>query len=239
MVRYDGLTEAELARLLAVPLLRLHDTVSSTLDVVQELGAGGAPHGALALAESQTAGRGRQGRRWVSPRGGLWLALLARPRLAPLGGALAVRAGLAARAAVAAAAPESAPLLKWPNDIMVAGRKVGGVLCEASWTGDRLAWIAVGVGVNVKGPVPGELARTALALEDVAPRVTRVAVLEQLVPRLLAAADGAPGLDDAERGEFMAVCWRGDGDSPLALEADGALLVRGSGGNIERRVAAG
>ncbi|OGU01911.1 MAG: biotin--[acetyl-CoA-carboxylase] ligase [Gemmatimonadetes bacterium GWC2_71_10] len=236
-MRYDGLTEAELARLVGVPLLRLHDTVGSTLDIAHELGGTGAPHGSLVLAEAQSAGRGRQGRRWLSPPGGLWLALLLRPRVAPTGGALAVRAGLAARAALAAAAPEARAALKWPNDLIVDGRKVGGVLCEASWNGARLMWIAVGVGINVRGPVAPEVVATALALDDVAPGVTRVAVLEALVPLLRAAGEGASALTEEERAEFLAVCWRGGADDPVALEPDGALLVRRADGGTERRVA--
>ena len=237
-MRYDGLSEAELARLLGAPLLRLHDSVGSTLDLAHELGGAGAPHGSLVLAEEQSAGRGRQGRRWQSPRGGVWLALLLRPREAPLGGALAVRAGLAARAALAAAVPEAATALKWPNDLIVADRKVGGVLCEASWNGARLGWIAVGVGINVRGPVAPAVATTGLALDDVAPGVTRVAVLEALVPRLCAAGEGGAALGEQERDEFLTVCWRGGGDDPVALEPDGALLVRRADGTTERRVVA-
>ncbi len=235
-MRYDGLTEAELTRLLGVPLLRLHDSVGSTLDIAHELGGTGAPDGSVVLAEAQSAGRGRQGRRWQSPPGGLWLAMLLRPRVAPQGGALAVRAGLAARAAIAATAPEAVVTLKWPNDLIVAGRKVGGVLCEASWNGARLLWIAVGVGINVRGPVAPEVAATALALDDVAPGVTRVALLEALVPRLRAAGEGGAALTELEREEFLAVCWRGGADDPVALEPAGALVVRRADGTTERRV---
>lgn len=235
-MRYDGLTDAELAGLLGVPLVRLHDSVPSTLDLAHELGAAGAPHGAIVLAEEQTAGRGRQGRPWRSPMGGVWLAMLARPEQPPVGGALAVRVGLAAMAAVAEAVPESAPRLKWPNDLIVAGRKAGGVLCEACWTGARLAWVAVGVGINVRGPVAAELRETAIALEDVAPAVTRIAVLAALAPRLLATRDDGAALTAPERAAFLASCWPDGTGVPERLDPDGALIVRTAAG-LERRTA--
>jgi len=235
-VRYEGLTDAELARMLGVPLVVVHESVPSALDIAHELGAKGVADGSLVLTAVQTAGRGRHGRSWLSPEGGLWLAMLARPAAAPLGGALAVRVGLAARAAVEDAVPEAAPGLKWPNDLIVAERKAGGVLCEACWTGAQLAWVAVGVGINVRGRVPAELKGRAIALEDVAPGVTRLALLTALVPRLLAATRGGPELTAAERLEFLSRCTH-DGDGvPHALEADGALVVVTADGTLARRV---
>jgi BirA family transcriptional regulator, biotin operon repressor / biotin---[acetyl-CoA-carboxylase] ligase len=235
-VNYDGLGDAELARLLGVPLVRLYDSVPSTLDLAHELGESGAPHGSTVLAEIQTAGRGRHGRPWASPKGGLWLAMLARPNEPPQGGALAVRVGLLAREAVAEVVPEAAPRLKWPNDLIVAGRKAGGVLCEATWSGSRLAWVAIGVGINVKGPAAPAVADTAIALDDVAEGVTRVAVLAALVPRLLGTAAAPALLTDGERAAFRAVCWQ-DGGAPIEdIEPDGALIVRSRAGR-ERRTA--
>jgi BirA family biotin operon repressor/biotin-[acetyl-CoA-carboxylase] ligase len=234
---YEGLSEAELARLLGVPLVVTHASVTSTLDLAHELGARGAAAGSVVLADIQTAGRGRHGRAWASPPGGVWLALLARPDDAPLGGALAVRVGLAARAAVEAAVPEAAPLLKWPNDIMVADRKAGGVLCEACWTGGALAWVAIGVGINVRGAAPEGLADRAISLEDVSPGVTRLGVLTALVPRVLAAGRAAAALSDEECTAFLASCWA-DGDGiPERVDPDGALVVRHPGGVMERRTA--
>jgi len=235
---FDGLSERQLAELLGCPLVRIHASVPSTLDVAHELGAAGAPHGTLVIADTQTAGRGRLGRAWSSPTGGLWMTLLVRPARAPLGGALAVRAGLAARAAVGRAAPEAAPRLKWPNDVIVTDLKAGGVLCEACWTGQELGWIAIGVGINVRGPVPLEVRERAVALADVAPHVTRIGVLEHLVPRLVAAADGSAGLTAAEKAEFLAGCWMPPGDAtPEGLADDGTLLLRHADGALERRVA--
>ncbi len=235
---YDGLAARDFERLVGSPLVRIHDAVPSVLDIAHELGASGAPHGAIVLAGVQTAGRGRQGRAWSSPAGGLWLAFLARPDSPPSGGAMGLRAGLAVRQAVEAAAAECAPLLKWPNDLIVAERKAGGVLCEAKWNGTRLGWIAIGIGVNVAGPVAREVAGTAVALTDVAPHVTRGALLAALVPRLLATAFAPPELAESERAEFLAHQWTPAGEiAGHDLAPDGALLARRADGSLERRTA--
>lgn len=234
---YDGLDERELERLLGVPLVRLHDRLPSVLDLAHELGAAGAPAGTVVLADEQTAGRGRQGRAWHSPGGaGVWVAVLLRPTQPPKGGALAVRAGLAAVEALAAVAPALGPRLKWPNDLMVAGRKAGGILCEARWVGAQLGWIAVGIGINVRGPAPSEVRDRAVALSDVAPEVTRLAVIAALVPRVTALGELPGELGERERAHFGVVAWTEAEPGVTGVDADGALLVRTAAGSLDRRV---
>ena len=70
------------------------------------------------------------------------------------------------------------------------GRKLGGILCEARWRGEEVRWVAVGVGVNVHGPLPADLADRAAVLEEAAPEVSRIAALERIVPALRALPDG-------------------------------------------------
>src|SRR5215217_9404182 len=123
--------------MLGTPRLHLRET-TSTNDRARALAAGGAPHGTLVTAGAQTAGRGRQGRTWSAPPGrALLLSLLLRDYdvLLPL------RAGLA----VADLAGDAA-LVKWPNDVLLDGRKLAGVLVEAR---PREGWAVLGVGVNV------------------------------------------------------------------------------------------
>lgn len=238
---YDGLDERGLERLTGAPLVVFRSSLPSTLDLAHELGERGAPAGALALSDEQTAGRGRQGRPWHSPAGtGLWLAALLRPARPPAGGALAIRAGLATVDAVADAAPEAAPRLKWPNDLVVAGRKAGGILCEARWWGEQLGWVAVGIGINVRGPVPAAVRDRAIALADVAAGVTRLGLLAALTPRIAALGARPPELDDGERERFLAACWRGEEceADAVGLDRDGALLVRRADGALDRRVLA-
>lgn len=239
-MNYDGQGERALADLTGAPLVVVHESLPSTLDVAHELGAAGAPSGTLVLADEQTAGRGRQGRAWHSPRGtGVWLAVMLRTSAAPAAGAISIRAGLALVEGIAEAAPSLAPRLKWPNDLIVAGRKAGGVLCEARWQGEKPAWISVGAGINVKGPVAGHLRHTAIAVGDLAPETSRISVLASVVPRLLALGGAPQMLDPGERARFVSVAeplQAGDG-AIEGLDPDGALLVRRPGGSLDRRLA--
>jgi BirA family biotin operon repressor/biotin-[acetyl-CoA-carboxylase] ligase len=239
--RYDGLDAEEIRRRTGAARVELRASVDSALDVAHELAAAGAPQGLLVLAEEQTAGRGRQGRSWHSAAGaGVWVVALLRPEVPPSAGALAIRVGLRLVEAVAEAAPRAAPRLKWPNDLMVRDRKAGGVLCEARWQGKKLGWIAVGIGVNVRGPAPPGLRQDAIALKAADASVTRVRVLEELVPRLWGAAEPAM-LGEAERDAFRRLRWRPRGDAEGELESvevdrDGTLLVPAADGSLDRRV---
>ncbi len=126
-------------------------TTTSTNDVAKRAARDGAAHGATWVAEEQTAGRGRRGHSWVSPPGeGLLFSVLLRlpctpARVPPI----ALVAGLAVRDAVAAAAPGASIAIKWPNDVLVAGRKVAGILIEAITVGSRVEAVVVGIGINV------------------------------------------------------------------------------------------
>jgi len=239
--RYDGLDAGEVGRRTGAARVELRGSVGSALDVAHELAAAGAPHGLLVLAEEQTAGRGRQGRSWHSAAGaGIWMVALLRPAPPPSAGALAIRVGLRLVEAVDEAAPRAAARLKWPNDLMVRDRKAGGVLCEARWQGKALAWIAVGIGVNVRGPAPPGLRHEAIALKAADASVTRVRLLEALVPRLWSAAEPAV-LGEQEREAFLRLRWRqhdGAGPDPEALgvDRDGALLVAAPDGSLDRRM---
>jgi BirA family biotin operon repressor/biotin-[acetyl-CoA-carboxylase] ligase len=135
--------------------------------------------------------------------------------------------------------PGVAARLRWPNDIVVAGRKLGGILCEARWSGADVSWVAVGVGINVSGGVDPAVRDRAIALTDVTAGVSRVALVAALAPRLRALEPLSPLLDAAERRAFLAAEWREEGAEPTAdLAADGALLVRSASGALDRRVSA-
>lgn len=236
---YDGLGPSELARRLGAPRCLSLVKVTSTLDIVHELAAEGAHHGTLVLADEQVTGRGRQGRRWHSPPGrGIWLGYLVRPRRAGLEtGVLALRVGLAVADTVSEL---GAPVrLKWPNDIVARDRKLAGILCEARWHGNRVRWIAVGLGMNVHGPLPEQIVTSAIALERLICGVHRVEVLERLVPKLLALPD-APELSEGERAAYRCYDWLAGRElvAPLrghvrGVDAGGALLVETPDG-VER-----
>src|SRR5271155_5981409 len=142
--------------------------VDSTNRVALELGHAGEPEGAVVLAEEQTAGKGRAGRAWQSDRAtGIYVTLLLRPRLAPVQAPLlTMMAGLSARAAIEAQTG-LAPDLKWPNDLLVSGRKVGGILTEMHAEPTLVKFVIVGMGLNVnQEKFPGELRALATSLRS-------------------------------------------------------------------------
>jgi len=144
--------------------------VASTQDEIHRLAEEGAPDGTAVAAGEQTAGRGSRGRHWQSPVGGLWLSVLRRP---PEGSApplvLSLSAGLAVVEALAAAGvPEV--MLKWPNDLMIGTAKIGGILCEIRWHGERAAWAAIGVGINVANDPPSTVPDAGAVNDDLGQR---------------------------------------------------------------------
>jgi BirA family transcriptional regulator, biotin operon repressor / biotin---[acetyl-CoA-carboxylase] ligase len=126
--------------------IEAHPSVSSTNDRLKEQARLGAPEWSVVLAEEQTGGRGRQGRAWASPRGGLYLSVLLRPVFEGTG-LLPLAAGVAVVEALEELGVNGS--LKWPNDVLVAGRKVAGLLAEASSTTARVDWVVIGLGVNL------------------------------------------------------------------------------------------
>lgn len=136
----------------------------STNDEAARLARAGAEHGTVVTAVAQRAGRGREGRTWASPPGlGLYLSAVVRPALPlvlvpPMTLAIGVWVCDAARAFGADAR------LKWPNDVLACGRKLAGVLVEAQSQGGRLEAVIVGIGVNLAGALPPELAGRAITL---------------------------------------------------------------------------
>src|ERR1700737_1305564 len=140
--------------------------VNSTNRVALELGHGGEPEGAVVLAEEQTAGRGRAGHLWHSERAaGIYVTLLLRPRLAPVQAPLlTMMAGLSAHAAIQAQTGLSVDL-KWPNDLLIAGKKVGGILTEMHAEPAQVRFVIVGLGLNVnQEKFPAELGAAAPSL---------------------------------------------------------------------------
>jgi BirA family biotin operon repressor/biotin-[acetyl-CoA-carboxylase] ligase len=138
----------------------------STNRVAMELGYEGEPEGTVVIAEEQTAGRGRAGRAWHSERGtGLYFTLLLRPRLAPAQAPLlTMLAGLSAHAAIQAQTG-LVPELKWPNDLLLNGKKIGGILTEMHAEPSAVRFVIVGIGINVnQEKFPAELASIATSL---------------------------------------------------------------------------
>ena len=156
----------------------------STNRVAFDLGQGGEAEGAVVVAEEQTAGRGRAGRSWVSERAaGIYVTLLLRPKLAPVQAPLlTMMAGISARAAVEAVTGLNVDL-KWPNDLMIGGRKIGGILTEMHAEPALVRFVIVGIGINVnQEKFPAELGGVATSLRVESGRVhSRVEILVRLL----------------------------------------------------------
>lgn len=222
---YDGATAEALALELSLPRVVVLDEVASTMDVATTLAADGAPGGILVIADTQHAGRGRAGRRWESrPGDGLWMTLLERVNDARALEVLSLRIGL--RAARALDRFASVPVgLKWPNDLLLPDGKLGGILLETRWHGDRAEWTAIGVGINVRHVTyPGGAA--------LGPRVSRRDVLAELVPAIRAAASARGHLAEEELMEFASrdACAGRECREPIpgrvaGVASDGALIV--------------
>jgi len=205
---------------LGSPRLHLRRT-DSTNERARELAALGAPHGTLVTASRQTAGRGRQGRSWVAPDGrGLLCSLLLRdpPRLLPLA------AGVAVASVVGVPA-----LVKWPNDVLVDGRKVAGILVEGR---PQERWAVVGIGLNVAlqpEDFPPELRETAGTLgqgpEAIEPTLERL--LEALEHWITASPEDvleAFRTRDALLGR--AIRWAGGEGRAAGVDPEGRLMVQ-------------
>jgi BirA family biotin operon repressor/biotin-[acetyl-CoA-carboxylase] ligase len=196
--RYDGLTAGEIAGLLDLPGVQLFETTPSTLDVAHRLGNEGAPAGTVVIADQQLAGRGRSGSKWHSPAGtGLWIALLERPADTSGLEVLSLRTGLRLARVLDIFAAEPVRL-KWPNDLYVEERKLGGILIEARWRDQKLEWVAIGVGINVT--IPDDMP-TAGSLDS---GTSRVEVLTDVVPAMRDAAAATGILRDIELVEWDA-----------------------------------
>ena len=205
--------------MIGTPRLHLRST-GSTNAKARELAGKGAPHGTLVTAAEQTAGRGRQGRTWVTPPG---TAIAASLILRTFDDLLPLRAGLA----VADVAGDQARV-KWPNDVLLDRRKVAGILVEAR----APDWAVVGIGVNVTG-VPPEVAdiATSLGRDDVEAALSEL--MEALDRRL---AQPAPEILAAlrERDALLGrrVRWSGGEGIAAGIDETGALLVDTASGTI-------
>jgi BirA family biotin operon repressor/biotin-[acetyl-CoA-carboxylase] ligase len=194
--------------------------IGSTMDEAAREAEAGAEEGTVVVAESQTAGRGRMGRSWVSREGNLYLSVVFRPTLQALP-LLSILAGVAVTRAIRKTTGLD-PRIKWPNDVLVEGKKVAGILAESVVTGKVVSHAVVGIGINVGLDTEAvkDIASFATALNAAAGRpVPREDVLRQLLHDLdaLYLQVGQGGSPTAEwralletLGQRVRAHWRGD-----------------------------
>lgn len=150
---------------LGSPILQ-YQSIPSTNDLAREMATRGAEEGTAITAQSQTAGRGRQGRSWASPAGaGLYLSIILRPRIEPARSASITLASAVAVAETLISDFHIQADIKWPNDILVGGRKICGILVESALEGNQLQFLILGIGVNLaQTDFPEEISETATSI---------------------------------------------------------------------------
>ena len=225
--------------------LRSYETLGSTSDLCVTLARAGEPEGLAVMARRQTAGRGSRGRVWESPAGNLYISVLLRPTgNAAEAGRWALLAGVALAEAIELRVKDRSALrLKWPNDVLLAGRKLAGILIDSALgEGGGLDWLVMGFGVNLAyaPTLPGRL---AAALARAGGRDTPEAVAARLLDRLchwqrVRLVEGFVAVRDAwlERahpvGTRLTVRFAGQvmAGTFAGLDEDGSLLLQGAGG---------
>lgn len=162
-----------------------YEETDSTNTRLRKMVADGSPEGTVAIAEVQTAGKGRLGKQWVSPMGtGIWMSLLLRPEVSPSEAPLlTLLAGLSVCHAIGTLTSLNAEI-KWPNDILMGGKKVCGILTEMDTEMDQINGIVVGMGINVNTEkFPDELQEiaTSLKLENGGQEVSRTQLVQAIL----------------------------------------------------------
>jgi BirA family biotin operon repressor/biotin-[acetyl-CoA-carboxylase] ligase len=226
----------------------------STQEIAKALAAQGVAEGTIVVAETQSKGRGRVGRQWSSPQGGVYFSIILRPDMKP---SEALRLPLVAGVAVAQAIKRNTkltPKLKWPNDIMLGSKKIGGILTEMNAEMDRLDWVIVGIGLNVNTPhesFPEEVEGVATSLMEAGGKnILRVKLLQDILFEFESLYD-----ELAKSGfETIRMKWKALSNTiganvvvnmptekvtgkAMDIDSDGALILKKEDGSLEKIIA--
>lgn len=218
------------------------DETLSTNDDARELALAGAPQGTAVLARRQSQGRGRAGRTFASPEGGLYLSVVLRPQRPPASWALLPLLGGAVVASVLRMEHGVDARVKWPNDILLGSEKLGGILVETRWGAEAFA--IVGIGLNIGAVPEGVEGATALLRHGAAPdaRALGLALRDALVERVARweREGDAPLLSEIRRACVTLgrdVVWEEKVGRAVDITSDGALVVEADDGTRARIVA--
>jgi BirA family biotin operon repressor/biotin-[acetyl-CoA-carboxylase] ligase len=231
--------------------IQVFEETTSTNDVIEKLARDGVKEGVVVFAESQTKGRGRLGRQWVSPaHKGLWFSILLRPDLRPQEATqLTIASATALRRAIVAETGLQ-PEIKWPNDLLIGGKKIAGILTELNAEPDRVKYAILGIGVDVNvgaNELPPEVRKLATSLKiESGEAIDRIAlataILRELDYDYARVGNGFFTNVADEWQEHCATIGRNVtvqiGDRKIcghaeSLGDDGALLVRTEHGRLE------
>ena len=231
-------------------ILYLSET-ESTNAVARRMAAAGAPEGTIVVAGSQKEGRGRKGRDWFSPPGaGLYASIILRPALPPSQAFMfSLLSALAVADGIAGLDPRLEPAVKWPNDVLINGRKVSGILIELSTEADLLDHVVVGFGINVNTArfPPGLRTEPTSLLLEAGRRFPRASVLGSVLERFeskyrrFSREGPEPVLSDWRKrcdieGREVSVEWLGEAIRGVVkcIDRDGALIVEDADGKTHR-----
>jgi BirA family transcriptional regulator, biotin operon repressor / biotin---[acetyl-CoA-carboxylase] ligase len=224
---------------------RIHffETAVSTMDIARELARKGCPDFTIVIAETQTRGRGRMERDWWSPQGGLYFTLVLRPHLPPAKSPLVnfCAAFVLARTLQDFCGVDAR--VKWPNDVLIHGRKVSGMLSEMEAAGDQVSFINIGIGINMNNDLPPDLP-SATSIKNISGKTSsRKAFLSEFLDRLekrihqseLAGVIAEWKTCSATLGQQVRIVTRQGVTEGKAMDVDpnGALVVRTADGTLK------
>lgn len=161
------------------------DAVASTMDAAMQIGLKQAPEGTLVLAESQTKGRGRLGRSWFSPKyKGIYLSLILRPKLLPAQASILT---LLAAVSICESIKQVTGItasIKWPNDILIGSKKLGGILTELNAEVDKVNFVIIGVGLNVNNDKRSLISGSTSLKEQKKEQISRIILLQEILRKI-------------------------------------------------------
>lgn len=226
------------------------DTVSSTMDVAFQFGVKGAPEGTLILAETQTKGRGRLGRSWVSPKyKGIYLSLLLRPKILPNQTPILTLLSAVSACEAIKTVTGLDPQIKWPNDVLIHHKKLGGILTELNAEMDEVRFIVIGIGLNVNNDKKSLISAATSLKEQKKENINRIELLREILHKieinyLLLQEKGSRAIIEKWRehnitlGKRIKVASHKEHleGQALDIDMDGTLLLRKDSGVVEKVV---
>lgn len=216
--------------------------IGSTMDVARELAKKGEEEGTIVIAEVQTQGKGRLGREWRSPEGGIYFTIILRPQISPV---YAPRINLMASVAVAKAIRRLFGLkaeLKWPNDVLIEGRKVCGILAEMEAEVDRVKFVNLGIGINANNPISEREGAATSLKEEVGKDVSRKELLGSVLQEIKGGQALLPRGDLIEEWKSLSATLNRDvkivtadevvEGKAIDIESNGALILKCHDGSL-------